>query len=150
VDVGSGGGSPGLPLASAREDLGVVLLESQRRRCEFLREAAREFPNVSVVCARAEEHARAEGRDAYGSAVAQALAAPPTAAEWCLPLVRPGGLAVLLVGPSADTATVARVAALIAAEPEPAPPGLLVLRKTGPTPARFPRRPGMARKRPLA
>jgi 16S rRNA (guanine527-N7)-methyltransferase len=150
VDVGSGGGSPGIPLAAARPDLDVVLLESQRRKCAFLDRAAREFPNVTVVCARAEEHGRAEGRDAYAAAVAQALAPPAVAVEWCLPLVRPGGLVVLFVGPSADEAAVAATAAQLAAEPAPAPAGLLVLRKTGPTPQRFPRRPGLARKRPLA
>ena len=150
VDVGSGGGSPGLPLAAARPDIDVVLLESQRRKCAFLEELARDFANVSVLCARAEEHARGSGRDAYGAAVARALAPPPVAAEWCLPFLRPGGLAVLFVGPSADEGAVARVAALLSAEPEEAPPGFLLLRKVGSTPARFPRRPGLARKRPLA
>jgi 16S rRNA (guanine527-N7)-methyltransferase len=103
-----------------------------------------------VVCARAEEHAREAGRDAYAVAVARALAPPPVAAEWCLPLLRAGGLAVLFVGPSAHAGAVERAAALVAAEPEPGPPGLLLLRKLGPTPERFPRRPGLARKRPLA
>ena len=150
VDVGSGGGSPGLPLAAARPDLEVVLLESQRRKCGFLEESVRDFANVSVVCARAEEHARTSGRDAYGSAVARALAPPPVAAEWCLPLLRPGGRAILFVGPSADEDAVARVGALLSAEPEEAPPGFLLLRKVGTTPDRFPRRPAIARKRPLA
>jgi 16S rRNA (guanine527-N7)-methyltransferase len=150
VDVGSGGGSPGLPLAAARPELEFVLLESQRRKCAFLEEAAREFANVSVLCGRAEEHARGPGRDAYGAAVARALAPPPVAAEWCLPLVREGGLAILFVGPSADVAAVGKVASLLAAEPEPGPSGFLLLRKVGPTPSRFPRRPGLARKRPLA
>ena len=150
VDVGSGGGSPGLPLAAARPDLEVVLLESQRRKCRFLEESVRDFANLSVVCARAEEHARTSGRDAYGSAVARALAPPPVAAEWCLPLLRPGGRAILFVGPSADEDAVARVGALLSAEPEEAPPGFLLLRKVGTTPDRFPRRPGLARKRPLA
>lgn len=150
VDVGSGGGSPGIPLAAARPDLELVLLEAQRRKCDFLERAAREFPNVSVVCARAEDHGRGAGRDAYGVALARALAPPPVAAEWCLPLVREGGAAVLFVGPSAEASAVARAAETLAAVPEPAPPGLLLLRKIGPTPARFPRRPGLARKRPLA
>jgi len=54
VDVGSGGGSPGLPLAAARPDLEFVLLESIAWKCRFLEQAAAEFPNVRVVCARAE------------------------------------------------------------------------------------------------
>ncbi len=150
VDVGSGGGSPGIPLAAARPDLDFVLLESNRRKCDFLRKVAAEFENVSVVCERAEEHAAGAGRDAYGTAVARALAGPPVAAEWCLPLVRPGGRAVLFLGPSADVNAVSKAAAEVAAEVEESPGGFVVLRKTGPTPERFPRRPGMAKKRPLA
>jgi len=150
VDVGSGGGSPGLPLAAARPDLRFDLLESARRKCDFLTRWASEFENVSVVCARAEEHARGPGRDAYGTALVRALAPPPVAAEWCLPLVAPGGRAILFVGPSVDELAVRRAAAELAAEIEDAPAGFLLLRKTGPTPERFPRRPGMARKRPLA
>jgi 16S rRNA (guanine527-N7)-methyltransferase len=150
VDVGSGGGSPGIPLAVARPDLHFDLLESARRKCDFLRRFAEELENVAVVCARAEEHARGAGREAYGTALARALAPPPVAVEWCLPLLREGGRAVLFVGPSADRAAVAASAALVAGELEDYPPGFVVLRKTGPTPERFPRRPGLARKRPLA
>ena len=83
-------------------------------------------------------------------AVAKALAHPPTAAEWCLPLVRPGGTVVLWVGPSAEPDRVARVAERLAAELAESPAGFLVIRKLGPTPAGFPRRAGVARKRPLA
>ena len=103
-----------------------------------------------MVCERAEEHAAGAGRDAYGTAVARALAAPPVAVEWCLPLVRPGGRAVLFVGPSADPGAVSKAASSLAAEVEESPSGFVLLRKTGPTPDRFPRRPGVAKKRPLA
>jgi 16S rRNA (guanine527-N7)-methyltransferase len=150
VDVGSGGGSPGLPLAAARPDLRFDLLEATRKKCDFLERWSVEFENVSVVCARAEDFARGAGRDAYGTAVARALAPPPVAAEWCLPLVRPGGRAIVFVGPSLDKAAVAKAAGEVGGELQDAPPGFVVLRKTGPTPERFPRRPGVARKRPLA
>jgi 16S rRNA (guanine527-N7)-methyltransferase len=144
VDVGSGGGAPGIPLAHALPAREVVLLDAERRKCEFL---ARYAPaNARVVWGRAEE----QGTDWAGVAVAKALAPPPVAAEWCLPLVRPGGAAILWVGPSADVDHVARVAARLAAEPVAAPPGLLVLRKLAPTPPGFPRRVGVARKRPLS
>ena len=146
VDVGSGGGTPGIPLAAALPDREVVLLEAGRRKCEFLERAAREFPNVHVVWGRAEE----QPVDEYGVAVAKALAPPPVAAEWCLPLVRPGGAAILWVGPSADVDAVGRVAERLAAGPPEEHAGLLVLPKLGPTPSGFPRRPGVARKRPLA
>jgi 16S rRNA (guanine527-N7)-methyltransferase len=146
VDVGSGGGAPGIPLAAELPERKMTLLESNRRKCAFLERWARELPNVEAVCGRAEE----QPLDAWGVAVAKALASPPVAAEWCLPLVRPGGAAILFVGPSAELTRVARVAEQLAAEPAESPLGLLVLRKTGPTPAGFPRRPGVARKRPLA
>jgi 16S rRNA (guanine527-N7)-methyltransferase len=146
VDVGSGGGAPGIPLAHALPDREVTLLEATRRKCDFLERWARELSNVRVVCGRAEE----QPVDAWGVAVAKALAPPPVAAEWCLPLVAPGGAAVLYVGPTAQTERVALVAEQLAADLAEAPPGLLVLRKFGPTPTGFPRRPGVARKRPLA
>jgi len=146
VDVGSGGGAPGIPLAAALPDREVTLLESSRHKCTFLERWARKFPNARVVCGRAEE----QPVDTWGVALAKALAPPPVAAEWCLPLVAPGGGAVLFVGPTADTEGAARVAEQLAAESVESPPGLLVLRKIGPTPAGFPRRPGVARKRPLA
>jgi len=146
VDVGSGGGAPGIPLAYALPEREVTLLEATRRKCDFLERWTRELPNLRVVCGRAEE----QPVDSYGVAVAKALAPPPVAAEWCLPLVVPGGAAVIFVGETAQADRVALVAERLAAEPEGSPFGMLVLRKVGPTPAGFPRRPGVARKRPLA
>ena len=146
VDVGSGGGTPGIPLAVALPERQVTLLEAQRRKTEFLERWTAELPNLSVIWGRAEEQAA----DAYGVAVAKALAAPAVAAEWCLPLVGAGGTVVLWVGPSADAEAVATAAGKLAGELVDAPPGFLVLRKTGPTPPGFPRRPGVAKKRPLA
>lgn len=150
VDVGSGGGSPGIPLAAARPDIHFHLLEATRKKCAFLTEISADFPNVEVLCARAEEHAAGGGRDFYGTAIARALAPPPVAAEWCLPLVAVGGKAILFVGPTADAGPVARVAEKLGSEAPEKTGGFLVLRKVAPTPAGFPRRPGMARKRPLA
>ena len=147
VDVGSGGGAPGIPLADALPEREVTLLEATRRKCDFLERWTADLPNLRVVCGRAEE----QPLDTWGVAVAKALAPPPVAAEWCLPLVAPGGAAVLYVGPTAQADQVAQVAALLAAELEAdSPAGLLVLRRLGPTPPGFPRRPGVARKRPLA
>ena len=144
VDVGSGGGAPGIPLAYALPGREVVLLEAERRKCAFLESWAP--PNARVVWGRAEE----QELDWAGVAVAKALAQPPTAVEWCLPLVRPGGAVILWVGPSAEPDRVALAAARIAGALEESPPGFLVVRKTGPTPPGFPRRPGVAKKRPLA
>jgi 16S rRNA (guanine527-N7)-methyltransferase len=144
VDVGSGGGVPGIPLAMSLPNRDVTLLEANGRKCEFLRAWAPS--NARVVQGRAEE----QGSDAYGVAVAKALAPPPVAAEWCLPLVQPGGAVILWVGANADPARVARVAERLGGELASESDGLLVLRKLRPTPAGFPRRTGVARKRPLA
>jgi 16S rRNA (guanine527-N7)-methyltransferase len=146
VDVGSGGGSPGLPLASALPDRAFTLLESQRRKAEFLARSAQELPNVEVVWGRAEE----QPLDEFGVALAKALARPPVAAELCLPLVRPDGIALLWVGESAEPERVARTAEQVGGALESEEDGLLVLRKVVPTPPGFPRRPGIAKKRPLA
>jgi 16S rRNA (guanine527-N7)-methyltransferase len=147
VDVGSGGGSPGIPLAAAFPDRVFTLLEAERRKCEFLSGIAAGLPNVEVIWGRAEE----QPVDIYGIALAKALAKPPVAAELCLPLVRAGGIAILWTGRTAEPQRVAAAAELLAATLEEGPsPGLLVLRKLGPTPPGFPRRPGMAKKRPLA
>ena len=145
VDVGSGGGAPGIPLAAALPERQVTLLEANGRKCAFLRDAVQVFPNVTVVQGRAEE----QETDRFGVAVAKALAPPAVAAEWCLPLVAPGGAAILYVGPTAEAARVSRVSERIGGGVVEQVPGLLVLPKLEPTPPGFPRRPGMAKKRPL-
>jgi 16S rRNA (guanine527-N7)-methyltransferase len=144
VDVGSGGGAPGIPLALELPDREVVLLESQQRKCRFLEQWAP--PNARVVCGRAEE----QDVDWADAAIAKALAPPRVAAEWCLPLVRPGGAVVLFVGETADLAAVARVSAQVGGGVPEDHDGLLLIPKVVPTPAGFPRRAGVARKRPLA
>ena len=145
VDVGSGGGSPGLPLAASLPERSFTLLEAERRKCEFLERASAGLPNVSVVWGRAESQAT----DVFGVALAKALAKPPTAVELCLPLVRPGGAAILWLGETADRAVVAKAADLLGGSVEFDEDGLVVLRKLRPTPEGFPRRAGMAKKRPL-
>ena len=146
VDVGSGGGSPGIPLAAAFPDREVTLLEAQDRKAAALVRLAVEFPNVCVIRGRAEDQAT----DCYKVAVARALAEPPVAAEWCLPLVTPGGAVVLFVGPTAEPERVQRVADRVGGGELEQLGGLLVIPKVVRTPAGFPRRPGIAKKRPLA
>ena len=146
VDVGSGGGTPGIPLAAMFPEREVTLLDAERRKCDFLERWTEEFPNVRVVWGRAESQAT----DCYEVAVAKALAPPPVAAEWALPLVAPEGAVVLWVGSSADLEAVADVSAQVGGGAPELVNGLLVVRKVAPTPPGFPRRPGMAKKRPLA
>jgi 16S rRNA (guanine527-N7)-methyltransferase len=144
VDVGSGGGSPGIPLAVALPDREMTLLEAERRKCDFLERWAP--PNAAVVWGRAEE----QETDAYGVALAKALGQPPVAVEWTLPLVRVGGAAILWLGPSADLAAVGVVSERLGGASPEVHDGLVVLRKRVPTPEGFPRRVGVAKKRPLA
>jgi 16S rRNA (guanine527-N7)-methyltransferase len=146
VDVGSGGGAPGIPLAASLPQREVTLLEANGRKASFLESVAVEFANVEVVRGRAEE----QPLETFGVAVAKALAQPPVAVELCLPLVRTGGAVVLFVGPSADAEAVGTAASRVGGGPPERREGLLVVPKVEPTPAGFPRRPGMAAKRPLA
>ena len=146
VDVGSGGGSPGLPLAVALPTRSFTLLEAERRKCTFLERFASMLPNVDVAWGRAEE----QPVETFGVALAKALAKPAVATELCLPLVEPGGAAVLWLGESADRDAVSRVAEILGGRLESDHDGLVVVRKVSATPAGYPRRPGMAKKRPLA
>jgi 16S rRNA (guanine527-N7)-methyltransferase len=145
VDVGSGGGTPGIPLAAFLPHRAVTLLEAERRKCDFLERWTAELANLQVVWGRAEE----QPLETYGVAVAKALAAPHVAAEWCLPLVRQEGYVVLWVGPSADISRVDATSEQVGGKRIDSPKGFLLIRKTGPTPSGFPRRAGAARKRPL-
>ena len=146
IDVGSGGGAPGIPLAAALPTRAVTLLEANGRKADFLERWTRDFPNLRVVRGRAEE----QETERFGVAIAKALAPPPVAAEWCLPLVSVGGAAILFVGPSADVEQIGRAAEQLGSGEPESHAGLVILYKRSPTPAGFPRRPGVARKRPLA
>lgn len=104
VDVGSGGGFPGVPLALVRDDITVTLVEPMARRVEWLQEAvdSLELKNVAVLRGRAEE--KAVLATAGGADVVTARAVAPLAklANWCLPLTRQGGLLLALKGASAE------------------------------------------------
>jgi 16S rRNA (guanine527-N7)-methyltransferase len=92
ADVGTGGGVPGIPLAIARPDAQVLLIESTKKKANFLRSAVEQLQlaNVSVTDVRAEDVGRSpEHRERYDVAVARAVATLDWLAEWCLPLVKP-------------------------------------------------------------
>jgi 16S rRNA (guanine527-N7)-methyltransferase len=144
IDVGSGGGSPGIPLASALPEREVTLLDAEQRKCDFLR---RWTPsNAEVVWGRAEE----QPVERWGVAVAKALAQPPVAAELCLPLVRVGGAAIVWLGREADLGRLAAASESLGGGTPELHDGLAVIPKVAPTPSGFPRRVGVAKKRPLA
>jgi 16S rRNA (guanine527-N7)-methyltransferase len=161
ADLGAGAGFPGLPLAIALPGSEVLLVESNTRKCQFLLRAARDcdLPNVSVVRERAELWRDGIGR--CDIVVARALAALPVVAEYAAPLLRVGGSLVAWRGrrDPVEEAAGARAAAQLGLEPRPplqVSPyeaaqhrHLHVMVKTAETPARYPRRPGVARKHPL-
>ena len=150
ADVGSGGGLPGLVLAIMRPERGVHLIEATARKAAFIAEAASDLGLVVVVHAqRSEEVARGPLRDTFACVVARALAPPPIAAELCLPLCRSGGRVVLWSREQATDELAFAAGALGGAVLPSDAPGVLVVGKLAATPERFPRRPGMAAKRPL-
>nr|CEL16006.1 rRNA small subunit 7-methylguanosine (m7G) methyltransferase GidB [Kibdelosporangium sp. MJ126-NF4]CTQ93930.1 rRNA small subunit 7-methylguanosine (m7G) methyltransferase GidB [Kibdelosporangium sp. MJ126-NF4] len=115
VDVGSGAGFPGIPLAIARPDLDVVLLEPMARRVAWLEEVAAKLDlDVTVVRGRAEEKAVRQALANRDVVTARAVAPMGKLAGWCLPLLRGGGRMVALKGSSAaeeidrDRAEIAR------------------------------------------
>jgi 16S rRNA (guanine527-N7)-methyltransferase len=160
VDIGSGAGFPGLALAIARPETAVTLVESERRKADWLIRASAGIPNVRVVADRSEHLAAAE-RESFPLATMRALGPLPVALELAAPLVSVGGAVVAWRGDDADPAAEAaalRAARELGLEPQ-APvlsaafPGarrrLHTFLKVSPTPTRFPRRAGRAAKRPL-
>ena len=102
VDVGSGAGFPGIPLAIARPDLRLVLLEPMARRVAWLQEVITELAlTVEVVRGRAEEAPVRERLSGQDAVIARAVAPMERLAKWCLPLLRPGGQLLALKGSSA-------------------------------------------------
>jgi 16S rRNA (guanine527-N7)-methyltransferase len=165
IDVGSGAGFPGLPLKLALPQLRLTLLEATGKKAAFLAHvvAELELDGVTVVAERAEVAAhQAVHREAYDVALARALATLPVLLELTLPFLRVGGLLVAprkgdLAGELARAALALRELGGAARPPQPiALPeladgrALVLVDKVAPTPAAYPRRPGLPAKRPLA
>jgi 16S rRNA (guanine527-N7)-methyltransferase len=164
ADIGAGAGFPGLVLAVALPDTQVDLIESTARKCEVIDRlaAAAELSNAVSVPTRAEEWAAANGAEAYEAVTARALSSLAVLAEYAAPLLRVGGSLLAWKGARdpAEEQAGGEAAAILGLEPHPPIPvrpfkgsrerNIYVYTKTEPTPDRFPRRPGMATKRPLA
>jgi 16S rRNA (guanine527-N7)-methyltransferase len=164
VDVGTGGGLPGLALKIARPDLRLTLLDATRKKADYLSEVVRELglEYVEVLTARAEEIGQdPERRELYDVALARALAPLPVLAELCLPLVNVGGRVVAWkkADQNDELLVAGRGLSILGGRrlsPEPVDlPGLpddrrlIVLVKERPTPKQYPRLPGVPKHRPL-
>ena len=163
ADVGSGAGFPGFVLAVALPAARIDLIESVSRKCGFMSAASAGagIENVRVINARSEEHAAGAGREAYDVVTARAVGRLATLAELASPLLAQGGFLVAWKGrrDAEEEAELERAGEALAMEPVAVRwvgpfagsrhRHLWLLRKAAPTPAGLPRRPGMAKKRPL-
>jgi 16S rRNA (guanine527-N7)-methyltransferase len=163
ADIGSGAGFPGLVLAVALPEAHLDLIESVGRKCEFMRRAIEttRIANATVLNARSEELAAGEKREAYDVATVRAVGRLSTLAELASPLLREDGVLVAWKGKRdpAEERQLENAADQLAMRPErildvgdragSKHRHLHLVRKVGPTPAKLPRRPGMAKKRPL-
>ena len=163
ADVGSGGGVPGIPLAIARPDVQVVLIESTRKKSTFLEETASRLSlgNVRVSALRAEEAGRSpQLRESFDVVVARAVATMEWLGEWCLPLVKKGGKMLAMKGPKAaeELPAAEHVIRLMGgSSPDVHPAGLpgadnhviVEIRKLRKTPPAYPRPATSAKNNPL-
>ncbi|MBQ6829574.1 MAG: 16S rRNA (guanine(527)-N(7))-methyltransferase RsmG [Clostridia bacterium] len=154
IDVGTGAGFPGIPLAIVRPDMRLTLLDSLNKRLTFLSEVCCELGiTATTVHARAEEGARGALRERFDVATARAVAALPVLSEYCLPYVKVGGRFVAMKGPEseAECAQAKRAIGLLGggkpvchalqltADGETLDRRLFVIEKQKSTPAAYPR-----------
>ncbi len=163
IDVGTGAGLPGIPIAIACPHIKVTLLDALQKRVGFLQSVIDALGlNAEAVHGRAEDAAKLpEFRDAFDVATARAVAEMNILSEWLLPFVKPEGRMLALKGPGteeelerAENALKQLNAEKIAVHPAPVPGRdwehkIVEIKKTAPTPDRFPRRTGVAEKKPL-
>lgn len=164
IDVGTGGGFPGIPMKIVNDDCNMVLLDSLNKRINFLNIVIDELnlQNISTIHGRAEDFAKSNPyRESFDVAVSRAVANLTVLLELCLPYVKVGGYFVALKGPAIDDemkdANVAlrvlggKVEDIIKVEIEGSDlkHNLLVIKKTQSTPKKYPRKAGMVNKNPI-
>ena len=163
VDVGTGAGFPGVPVSILRPDIRVTLMDSLGKRTAFLNDVIQALDlNAECVLSRAEDAAKLPlYRDAFDAATARAVAEMNVLSEWLLPFVKPGGRVLALKGPAAEAELAAARAAIeklnaraVGVFDADIPwrdwnHKIVEIEKIGPTPEAFPRRVGVAEKRPL-
>ncbi|MCD8294567.1 MAG: 16S rRNA (guanine(527)-N(7))-methyltransferase RsmG [Clostridia bacterium] len=164
ADVGSGGGCPAIPLKIVRDDLSFTLIESTGKKCAFLESVVEKmgFSGVQILNMRAEDAGTSvKHREAYDACTARAVAPLNTLAEYCLPLVKPGGVFIAYKSNVPEETEAAQKAiSLLGGKTEgihsfvlPDSQGtrtIIVIRKVSPTPSKYPRANGKPRKNPLS
>ncbi|MBS0190242.1 MAG: 16S rRNA (guanine(527)-N(7))-methyltransferase RsmG [Phycisphaerales bacterium] len=172
IDVGSGGGLPGLPLAIVMPHIGFTLLEATSKKCDFLTQAAARLglSNVKVLCGRSERVAQDRGvradsfgtvthtgghREAYDAVVSRAVGRLATLVELTAPLCRIGGSVLLIKGEKADeelkeAERAMHLLKVVHVETLPTPTGrIVILEKRSATPRDYPRADGEPARAPL-
>lgn len=159
ADVGSGGGAPGIPLAITIPRVKFSLIEATGKKALFLRAVASglDLGNIEVLGARAEEVALpgSPGRESFDAVIARAVGRLAVLAELALPLVKPGGLAMLIKGRQADEeleearAAIGAMGGRFTSMIETPTGRIVVLEKASRTPRAYPRRPGEAARSPI-
>ncbi|BAF61096.1 MAG: 16S rRNA (guanine(527)-N(7))-methyltransferase RsmG [Pelotomaculum sp.] len=164
MDVGTGAGFPGIPLKICRPSVRVKLVESAEKKAVFLREAIGRLglEMAEAIWARAEDVGKdPDHREKYGCVVARAVAELAVLAEYCLPAAGVGGCFLAMKGPKAEEEAVRAKDAIkiLGGRLEEIinlklpftgdRRSLVVIRKIGETPEKYPRRPGVPQKRPL-
>lgn len=163
IDVGTGAGLPGIPLAIALPEVKVTLLDALAKRITFLKETAEILPltNIYPVHARAEDAARSELREAFDISVSRAVADLSILAEYCLPFVRKGGIFISYKADNCEeevesaAAAIATLGGRLQKIVKFDVPGtditrsLVIIEKISDTPDKYPRRAGLPEKKPI-
>jgi len=163
IDIGTGAGLPGIPMKIVKPDLNVVLLDSLQKRVNFLNEVIGKLglEGIKAVHGRAEEAARIEYRNFFDAAVSRAVANMTLLSELCLPFVKVNGYFIAMKGPSVDSEIGEAKNAInllggkleeiieVEIEESDLKHNLVIVRKVKSTPKQYPRKPGMAAKKPI-
>ncbi len=164
IDVGTGAGFPGLPIAIMNPNVKVTLLDSLNKRINYLNTVVRELglKNVTTIHSRAEDGARKpELREKFDVATSRAVANMRTLSEWCIPFAKKGGYFLAMKGPLAQSELdeAKRAISILGGEVENVFEAhipfteldhkIIIVKKVRQTPMRFPRKPGIAAKNPI-
>lgn len=158
ADIGTGAGFPAIPLMIYRPDLKCTLVEALNKRCVFLEQLCQLLDiSAEITHSRAEDFAKS-GREKFDIVTARAVAALPTLAEYCMPLIKVGGRLIALKSVNEDISAADRALNLLGGEkaekidykiPNGDDRRLVIVRKISQTPTIYPRNPGIIKKKPL-